>query len=176
MSYADLLRRAVIVAVLLVAWAMAFVQVGAVERARLAMGMTGTAPALGLEALGVNPANLATQQHEGWQSACSPGRSGGERLPHLRLYSDYLTGIDTDSAGGQASVRRRQAGHPQCLRRRCRHRDGRCQRPAHRHRGRPRSAGAVAFSVTERVSPRSGFRARRSSSCSTETPRLDLHV
>ena len=99
MSYADLLRRAFIIAALLVAWAMAVRAGGERSNVRgLAMGMTGTAPALGLEAIGVNPANLATQQDEGVAIGLFPlGVQVGSDFLTYGLYTDYLTGLDTDT-------------------------------------------------------------------------------
>jgi len=99
MSYADLLRRAFILAALLVAWAMAVRAGGERSNVRgLAMGMTGTAPSLGLEAVGVNPANLATHQDEGVAIGLFPvGVQVGSDFLTYGLYSDYLTGLETDS-------------------------------------------------------------------------------
>lgn len=99
MTYADVLRRAVIIAALLVAWAVAVRAGGERSNVRgLAMGMTGTAPSLGLEALGVNPANLATHQNDGVAIGLFPlGVQVGSDFLTYGLYSDYLTGIETDS-------------------------------------------------------------------------------
>lgn len=99
MTYADLLRRAFILAALLVAWAMAVRAGGERSNVRgLAMGMTGAAPALGLEALGVNPANLATHQDAGLAIGLFPlGVQVGSDFLTYGLYTDYLTGLETDS-------------------------------------------------------------------------------
>ncbi len=99
MTYADLLRRAFILAALLVAWAVAVRAGGERSNVRgLAMGMTGAAPALGLEAVGVNPANLATHQDEGLAIGLFPlGVKVGSDFLTYGLYTDYLTGFETDS-------------------------------------------------------------------------------
>lgn len=99
MTYADLLRRAFILAALLVAWAMAVHAGGERSNVRgLAMGMTGTAPSLGLEAVGVNPANLATHRHEGVAIGLFPtGVQVGSDFLTYGLYTDYLIGTETDN-------------------------------------------------------------------------------
>jgi len=160
MSYADLLRRAVIVAALLVAWAMAVRAGGERSNVRgLAMGMTGTAPALGLEALGVNPANLATQQHEGVAIGLFPfGVQVGSDFLTYGLYSDYLTGLDTDS--GRVDRHLSDADKQTILNAF----NGDVGTVGVDASVRPigiavglGSAGAVAFSVTERVSAEVGL-------------------
>ncbi len=160
MSYADLLRRAFIVAALLVAWAMAVRAGGERSNVRgLAMGMTGTAPALGLEALGVNPANLATQQHEGVAIGLFPlGVQVGSDFLTYGLYSDYLTGLDTDS--GRVDTHLSDADKQTILNAF----QGDVGNVVVDASVRPvgiavglGSAGAVAFSITERVSAEVGL-------------------
>jgi hypothetical protein len=160
MSYADLLRRAFILAALLVAWAMAVRAGGERSNVRgLAMGMTGTAPALGLEALGVNPANLATQQHEGVAIGLFPlGVQVGSDFLTYGLYSDYLTGLDTDS--GRVGRHLSDADKQTILNAF----DGDVGTVGLDASVRPigiavglGSAGAVAFSITERVSAEVGL-------------------
>jgi hypothetical protein len=99
MSYADLLRRALIVGALLVAWAMAVRAGGDRSNVRgLAMGMTGAASSLGLESIGTNPANLATHADDGVAIGLFPfGIQVGSDFLTYGLYSDYLTGVETDS-------------------------------------------------------------------------------
>jgi hypothetical protein len=160
MTYADLLRRAFIIAALLAAWAMAVRAGGERSNVRgLAMGMTGTAPSLGLEALGVNPANLATQQHEGVAIGLFPlGVQVGSDFLTYGLYSDYLTGIETDT--GRVDRHLSEADKQTIL------------NAFHGDRGnvvldasvRPigiafglGSAGAIAFSITERASAEIGI-------------------
>jgi hypothetical protein len=160
MTYADILRRAVILAILLVAWAMAVRAGGERSNVRgLAMGMTGAAPSLGLEALGVNPANLATHQNEGVAIGLFPaGVNVGSDFLTYGLYADYLTGIETDS--GRVDRHLTEADKQTILA--AFHGDvgtlglDASVRPIGIAVGLG-SAGAVAFSITERVTAEVGI-------------------